>query len=172
SDMMVIDPHERILNGQSRDLPERAASYDFVEDGWGLNNIPDQLKAFSVLEDIDFSKPYPGTIFRFPLRTPEQAKTSLLSKKAYTVEKVLEMLMMLKDEALKGILFLKHIEKVIIYERKELGQAPTKLYEIEIVNAQAVRDQRQLLLSRLKSHVHPDESASRDDILEYTVRAV
>ena len=45
------------------------------------------------------------------------------------------MLLKLKQEALKGLLFLKHLERIIIYERKEMDDAPVKLFEIEIVNA-------------------------------------
>ncbi|KAF9967117.1 hypothetical protein BGZ65_000134, partial [Modicella reniformis] len=107
---MVIEPHERIFNGENSRFTEGAVRGSFAENNQGLELFPDQLKVFSVLEDIDFSKPYQGTIFRFPLRSEEQAKTSKLSKNAYSSEKVLEMLMKLKEEALRGILFLKHIE--------------------------------------------------------------
>ncbi|KAF9918470.1 hypothetical protein BX616_008570 [Lobosporangium transversale] len=172
SDLMVIDPHERILDGRNRDLPPRSASYNFVEDRWGLEYIPDQLKAFSVLEDIDFSKPYEGTIFRFPLRTKEQAKNSLLSKKAYTTEKVLEMLLKLRDEALRGILFLKHVERIIIYERKALDKTPKKLFEIEILNAEEVRKKRLQLLSKLRSHVNAEEDEDTEATLEYSIQPV
>jgi len=85
---MMVEPHERIFNGVNSKCEEGIAHGDFVEDEFGLQNFPDQLKTFSVLEDIDFSKPYPGTIFRFPLRTADQAKDSKLSPKAYSAEKV------------------------------------------------------------------------------------
>ena len=86
---MVIEPHERIFNGERSEFTEGAVRGDFVEDQVGQKEFPDQLKAFSVIEDIDFTKPYPGTIFRFPLRTKKQAQTSLLSKYAYPAEKVM-----------------------------------------------------------------------------------
>ncbi|KAF9190474.1 hypothetical protein BGZ50_000207 [Haplosporangium sp. Z 11] len=167
---MVIEPHERIFNGKRSEFTEGAVRGNFVEDEVGLNEFPDQLKAFSVVEDIDFTKPYPGTIFRFPLRTKEQAQTSLLSKYAYPAEKVLEMLMKLKDEALKGLLFLKHIEHIVIYELKDTDAVPVKIFEIEIVNAEEVRMERLQLLKNLQNHVHPDPSASKEDVLEYSIR--
>ncbi|KAF9926848.1 hypothetical protein BGZ65_007080, partial [Modicella reniformis] len=107
---MVIEPHERIFNGVNSPFSEGAVLGNFVGNNVGLDKFPNQLKVFSVLEDIDFSKPYQGTIFRFPLRSKEQAETSKLSKNAYSAEKVLQMLNKLKEEALRGILFLKHIE--------------------------------------------------------------
>lgn len=85
---MVIEPHERIFNGKRSGFNEGAVLGNFVKDNQGVNDFPDQLRTFSVLEDIDFSKPYPGTIFRFPLRTKEQAEISAISKYAYTPDKV------------------------------------------------------------------------------------
>ncbi|KAG0259647.1 hypothetical protein BG011_002498 [Mortierella polycephala] len=167
---MVIEPHERIFNGKRSEFAEGAVRGDFVGDQVGQKEFPDQLKAFSVIEDIDFTKPYLGTIFRFPLRTKKQAQTSLLSKYAYPAEKVLEMLMKLKDEALKGLLFLKHIERIVIYELKDTDNVPVKIFEVEIVNAEEVRKERLQLLKNLQDHVHPGPSASKEDILEYSIR--
>jgi len=86
--LVIIEPHERVFNGINSDYIEGTAHGDFVEDEFGLQNFPDQLRTFCVLENIDFSKPYPGTIFRFPLRTEDQAKTSRLSGNAYPADKV------------------------------------------------------------------------------------
>ncbi|KAF9119754.1 hypothetical protein BGW39_011952 [Mortierella sp. 14UC] len=163
--LLIIEPHERIFN-------ENAVKGSFVEGSRGIKEFPDQLKMFSALEDIDFSKPYPGTIFRFPLRTKEQAETSKISKYAYTPAKVLEMLVKLKEEALKALLFLRHVEKIIIYERKEKHDTPTKLFQIEIVNAEEVRAERLQALSNLPSHIKPGESGNREDILKYSVRPI
>lgn len=79
------------------------------------------------------------------------------------------MLVKLKEEALKALLFLKHVEKIVIYERKRNQSKPTKLFQIEIVNAEEVRRERLKLLSSLKAHVNPDQSASQEDILNYSV---
>ncbi|KAF8974905.1 hypothetical protein BGZ46_009601, partial [Entomortierella lignicola] len=166
--LMIIEPHERIFNGIKSDFNEGAVRGNFAGEGQGLRLFPDQLKAFSLLEDIDFTAPYPGTIFRFPLRTESQAMTSKLSSNAYPADKVLEMLLKLKSEALKAMLFLKHIEKISIYERKSLEEGPIKLFEIEIVNAKEVRKERQALLSKLREHVYPDADASSETILEYS----
>ncbi|KAF8928987.1 hypothetical protein BGZ58_009254, partial [Dissophora ornata] len=169
---MVIEPHERIFNGKRSVFSEGAVRGTFVDDCEGLEEFPDQLESFAVLEDIDFSVSYPGTIFRFPLRTKDQAKTSKLSKNVYPAEQVLKMLLKLKDEALKGILFLKHIERIVIYERMEHEEVPTKLFEIEVINAKEVSQERQHLLANLKAHVYPEPTASKDAILEYSVRPI
>ncbi|KAF9939972.1 hypothetical protein BGZ70_006381, partial [Mortierella alpina] len=84
---MVIEPHERIFNGVRSEFTEGAVKGNYVEGSQGLEHFPDQLKTFAVVEDIDFSRPYPGTIFRFPLRTKAQAEISKLSPYAYPAEK-------------------------------------------------------------------------------------
>lgn len=86
---MIIEPHERIFNGERSEFREGAVRGSFLSPSQGLNEYPDQLKAFSVLGDIDFSKPYKGTIFRFPLRTLEQAETSSLTKYSHTPKEVI-----------------------------------------------------------------------------------
>ncbi|KAG0367965.1 hypothetical protein BGX24_003020, partial [Mortierella sp. AD032] len=151
--LMMIEPHERIFNGVQSEYNEGAVRGSFLKGNQGVMKFSDQLKAFSVLEDIDFTKSYNGTIFRLPLRTPDQAKASLLSKYSHTPQEVLQMLMELKDEALKAILFLKHVQKILIYECKEDQDTPTKLYEIDIVNASEVAAHRSQLLHDFKNHV-------------------
>ncbi|KAF9123426.1 hypothetical protein BGW39_008978 [Mortierella sp. 14UC] len=158
---MVIDPHLQMFKNSA---PAVRGPLQV------LSSVPDQLQAFSVLEDIDCSKGYEGTIFRFPLRTEEQEQESKISDYAYTPAKALEMLVKLKDEALKALLFLRHVEKIVIYERKEDQDKPTKLFEIEIVNAGEVRTERIELLKNLKAHADPNRSASQDDVLKYSVR--
>ncbi|KAG0283790.1 hypothetical protein BGZ96_011831 [Linnemannia gamsii] len=167
---MVIEPHERIFNGERSDFSEGAVRGSFLEGNQGLRDFPDQLKTFSVLEDIDFSKPYDGTIFRFPLRTPDQARASALTKYDRTPKEVLEMLMELKDEALKALLFLKHVQKIVIYERKEDQDQPTKLFEIEIINATEVAAQRSQLIKDFKHHVRSGSVVDENEILECSTR--
>ncbi|KAF9923111.1 hypothetical protein FBU30_006781 [Linnemannia zychae] len=142
--VMVIDPHKRIFK-------KCTLGGNFVATNWA-QQYPDQFRPFSAREEIDFTKPYSGTIFRLPLRTSEQAKNSSLSKYSRTPEEMLKMLMELKDEALKALLFLKHVEKIVIYERKEDQGSPTKLFEIEIVNADEVRAERLKMHNRFKDH--------------------
>ncbi|KAK5805609.1 hypothetical protein F5H01DRAFT_397308 [Linnemannia elongata] len=170
--LMIIEPHERIFNGERFHLSEGAVRGSFLNPSQGLHEYPDQLKTFSVLEDIDFSKPYKGTIFRFPLRTPEQAKTSSLTKYPRTPEEVLEMLNELKNEALKALLFLKHVQKIVIYERREDQDKPTKLFEIEIVNSAEVAAQRSQLIDNFKRHVRLCDSIDEAEVLECSTRPI
>ncbi|KAG0339354.1 hypothetical protein BG004_006859 [Podila humilis] len=165
--MVILEPHMRIFNG----LPFRGGVQgSFTENG--LEKFPGQLELFAAKDDIDFSRPYNGTIFRFPLRTEEQATISELSTAPYPAEKVREMLEGLQHEAIKCLLFLKYIERLVIYERQDSDVAARKLFEVEIVNASEVRAERQAFMARLKDHVYATDDSDRSATLEYSTRPV
>ncbi|KAG0334384.1 hypothetical protein BG000_008387, partial [Podila horticola] len=169
--MVIIEPHARIFK-----IPpiRGGVQGSFTVGGVGMKMFSGQLELFAAKEDIDFSKPYDdGTIFRFPLRTEAQAEVSELSKSAYPAEKVRDMLMNLKSEAIKCLLFLKYIEKMTIYERRENDPTVHKLFEIEIVNNAEVRAERQAFMAQLKSHVYAsDNDGDHDKTLQYSIRPV
>ncbi|GJJ74593.1 sacsin [Entomortierella parvispora] len=167
--LVIVEPHMRIFDG----IPfHGGVQGSFTDNGQGLKDFPGQLELFAIKEKIDFSKPYNGTIFRFPLRTREQAQVSELSKSAYPPEKVREMLMNLKNEAIKCLLFLKYIERMVIYERRESDPTVHKLFEIEIVNVDEVRAQREAFMAQLRSHVHASDHDDRTNTLQYSIRPV
>lgn len=78
--MAILEPHERVLGGGVRG--------NFTDKDKDARDFSGQLEPFAAKEKIDFSKPYNGTIFRFPLRTDAQAEVSDLSNSAYPAEKV------------------------------------------------------------------------------------
>ena len=57
----------------------------------------------------------PGTLFQMPLRTPAQAETSQLSTRAYTQEKVLDMLIAFGGAGNEMVLFLQSVESIEVY---------------------------------------------------------
>ena len=56
-----------------------------------------------------------GTLFRFPLRTSQQAKTSRISSYAYTHQEVATLMRAFLNESASMLLFLKHIYKMEMY---------------------------------------------------------
>ncbi|KAF8977717.1 hypothetical protein BGZ46_007165 [Entomortierella lignicola] len=160
--IVIVDPHSFVF--------DTGYMESFVGND-GLKHYPDKLYPFAALEDIDFSNPYQGTIFRFPLRTEEQAIRSEISNTAYSVNMVDEMLSKLEKEALECLLFLKHIERIVVYERKEENSKPVKRFEVEIVNASEVRAHRAVFLDKLKDHLDRQhlEKADHPSTLDCTV---
>src|SRR5690349_2897277 len=82
------------------------------------------------------------------------------------------MLNELKNEALKALLFLKHVQKIVIYERREDQDKPTKLFEIEIVNSAEVAAQRSQLIDNFKRHVRLCDSIDEAEVLECSTRPI
>ena len=75
------------------------------------------------------------------------------------------MLNELKNEALKALLFLKHVQKIVIYERREDQDKPTKLFEIAIVNSAEVASHRSQLIDNFKRHVRLFDSIDGAEVL-------
>ena len=59
-----------------------------------------------------------GTIFRLPIRTSDQSKESLLSKRSMSNEELSSLLHSLADESSSILLFLKSVESIEIQEWK------------------------------------------------------
>ncbi|KAF9191665.1 hypothetical protein BGZ51_006884 [Haplosporangium sp. Z 767] len=160
--LVIMEPHARILDGKkTRHYGSAMAPFSMAK------KTIDQFKVFSALEEIDFSKHYQGTIFRIPLRTEEQAKKSDISSSACSTEKAMEMLMNLKSEAVRCLLFLKYVEKITIYERHSADKTPTRLFMIEIENAEEVRESRKQFLNQLRGHL---DSESPSGTLDCSIR--
>ena len=90
--------------------------------------------------EIDWTKPFAGTLFRLPIRTAEQAETSSLSKRALTVEEGLALLDSLEQEASAMLLFLNNVESMEISHWEEGATKPTLRFKCHISNVS--REQR------------------------------
>ncbi|CAG8807086.1 16160_t:CDS:2, partial [Racocetra persica] len=127
---LILDPHENYFDG--------GIKIDFVK-----NNLaalyPDQFAPFRVPCDQNFK----GSLFRYPLRTAQDALESEISKKAYSPDQILEMFKTFyENESINCLLFLKYIESIEFYELGENETEPKLLYSIEIVNPERIRAER------------------------------
>lgn len=59
---------------------------------------------------------FPATLFRFPLRTPEQASVSRLSRQAHGVADMRALLQAFARESAGMLLFLKNVERMSVFE--------------------------------------------------------
>lgn len=80
----------------------------------------------------DMKSPFAGTLFRFPLRSAEQAARSKLSKQAYSEDNICSMFDDLHDEAIFTLLFLKNILSIEIYTWDVGEPEPGKLYSCSV----------------------------------------
>ena len=95
-----LDPQEKLWKGQS------GMAYKFSE----VLKYRGTVAPYDMV--CDFSKPFFGTLFRFPLRTEKSA----LSQNCYTISKLQKLLNVLKKEASFLLVFLRSVSCVEIIE--------------------------------------------------------
>ncbi|CAG8562607.1 25056_t:CDS:10 [Gigaspora margarita] len=157
---VILDPHDWYFNGGVR--------YNFIDDNI-FNDHPDQFAPFIKSFNIPCNKKVNGTIFRYPLRTFQDAKDSEISKNEYNTTKILKMFnKFYENESINCLLFLKSVENIKFFELRENESTPRLLYSIEIVNATEVREKRDLIARRIGPLLKDLEKKklSRDSTLE------
>ncbi|CAG8578635.1 2163_t:CDS:2 [Gigaspora margarita] len=144
-----IDPHGR---GYCKTpTGQRGTKTNFVNHNLALKH-PDQFMPFSTaLKNNPLNEFYKGTIFRYPLRTDKDAAESKISTKKYQIGQVREMFdTFFKIDNITCLLFLKYIEKISFYELKYGSKIPELIYEIEVINAEEIREKRMLLANNIR----------------------
>lgn len=108
---------------------------------------PDQFAGFRVF-GCDCSARFDGTVFRLPLRTPDQAASSRISSRAHTPLEIRALLQEFAREAAQVLLFLKHVESIAIMEWLPGGSEPTLHFQTRITDpTPALRAQRAFMMA-------------------------
>ena len=127
----VLDPHKVHINCKDEDgVPLTGTEISIAElcSSSSLLSCYNGLFGFELPLDDDN---YPGTIFRFPLRTPH-AK-SKLSETTYSRDKVYQNLFCsLKEEATMLLLFLKSVTSISLYEYDHKIDEPYLFFNVSI----------------------------------------
>ncbi|KAL6965910.1 hypothetical protein U1Q18_049781 [Sarracenia purpurea var. burkii] len=83
----------------------------------------------------DMKIPFPGTLFRFPLRNADQASNSKLSKQVFFEEDISSMFTQLYEEGVFTLLFLKNVLSLEMYIWDAGFTEPRKVYSCSINSA-------------------------------------
>lgn len=120
----------------------------------------------------DMKRPFTGTLFRFPLRSADQAAVSKLSRQAYLEDDISSMFDQLYKEAVFAMLFLKNIMSVEMYILDTDASGPQKLYScsINVPNNDTVWHRQALL--RLSKSVQPADDELDSFSLDFLSEAV
>ncbi|CAG8528665.1 22758_t:CDS:10 [Dentiscutata erythropus] len=139
----VMGPHNWYFDGGVR--------YNFITDNIATD-YPNQFAPFINSFGIPHNKKINGTIFRYPLRTFQDANDSEISKNQYNPNKILEIFeKFYENESVNCLLFLNSVESIKFFELKKNESVPKLLYSIEIVNVKQVREKRDLIAIRISS---------------------
>ena len=139
--LVMLDPQARFLPNVNPNNPGKMV--DWVKDPSVLSSYSDQFAPYQAQEGLDWSRPFNGTLFRLPLRTPDQAQTSSLSKRALAVSEASALLAALSVEASAMLLFLKNIETIEIKQWDVGAAAPIVRFRCSIANvSRELREKR------------------------------
>ena len=78
-----------------------------------LTQFPDQFLPYQRF-GCDCQQTFPGTLFRFPLRSEASAQRSEIKREAITVKDVMSLLKAFKEVAQESLLFLRHVNKITV----------------------------------------------------------
>ena len=115
----MFDPHTSYL-GDRVSAQEPGIRVNLVENQADLKLYHDQFKPYEDLFGCRVfnltDDGYPGTLFRFPFRSLQTSRNSKICETIYNKPKISTLVKSLKDQGSELPLFLKHINKVSLYE--------------------------------------------------------
>ncbi|PKA59238.1 E3 ubiquitin-protein ligase MUL1 [Apostasia shenzhenica] len=109
--IVIFDPHASHLPGISPTHP--GLRIKFVGRKI-LEQFPDQFTPFLQF-GCDLQQPFPGTLFRFPLRNEAAAGRSQIKKEKYSPEDVKLLFYSFTEVVSEALLFLRHVKRVTIF---------------------------------------------------------
>ncbi len=138
---VVFDPHRSYLGKAIKNSAKPGIKIDLKKDAKGLWQCQDQFKPFNGIFGCDLhlgkeDKSFDGTLFRFPLRTREQALRSEIKQLFYNEHEMRELLQMLLDGAESLLIFTQNVLRVRIYTfPKNSPQNPQPLLLFQVTKS-------------------------------------
>ena len=147
---VVFDPHMSHLGDFIKKNAARPGKkIDLRKDADGLREYRDQFKPFNGIFGCEFHlngevNSFDGTLFRFPLRTRQQAIRSKIKQLYYDDHEMQELLQMFLQGANNLLIFTKNVLRVSIYHLSQCSsQNPQPSFLFEVTkSASKIRIQR------------------------------
>ena len=159
--LCALDPHCRYVPGATKEKPGRL--YDVRKTFWA--DFPDIAHCYQNLPQVTLEN---GTLFRFPLRTVDMARTSEISKKSVSDTDVSQLFRRFKEGAADMLLFLNHVCSIKLSVVNPDG-AVADQFEVAATVDSAARQQRSELASAVSSSVSVESQDVRFVQTSYTM---
>ena len=135
---VIFDPNTFYLGKAIRSKNKPGIKININKNTKRLRNLSNQFKPFNGIFDCDLhldkdDNSYHGTLFRFPLRTKEQAIKSEIKQLHYDSEQIKELLQLFIRGANTLLLFTQNVRRVSIFhlpKDSNLSHPPTLLFEV------------------------------------------
>ena len=128
--LAIFDPHMKYISNVCRNKsnPGVKISLDtFIKHSTVYG---DQIKPFQNVFGCNIDKItncYPGTLFRLPLRTPDEARESEICQKHYSRDDALELFKLLYDNGQNILMFTQNVKKIELYHLKKNDENPIQM---------------------------------------------
>ncbi|KAJ4961747.1 hypothetical protein NE237_021657 [Protea cynaroides] len=124
--LVLFDPHACNLPGISPSHP--GLRIRFVGRRV-LEQFPDQFTPFLHF-GCDLQQSFPGTLFRFPLRTETAASRSQIKKEKYAVEDVLSLFSSFSEVVPEALLFLRNVKTISLFVKDGVSHGMQLLHRV------------------------------------------
>ena len=136
---VIFDPNTFYLGKAITNKNKPGIKIDINKNTKRLRNLGNQFKPFNGIFDCDLhlskdDNSYPGTLFRFPLRTKEQAIKSEIKEIHYDNKQMKELLKLFASGAKTLLLFTQNVRRVSIFhlpEDSNSSKSPMLLLEVK-----------------------------------------
>ncbi|KAK7308413.1 hypothetical protein VNO77_42018 [Canavalia gladiata] len=124
--IVMFDPHASNLPGISPSHPGLRIKFVGRQI---LEQFPDQFSSLLHF-GCDLQHPFPGTLFRFPLRTAGVASRSQIKKEVYAPEDVRSLFDAFSEVVSETLLFLRNVKSISIFVKEGTGHEMHLLHRV------------------------------------------
>ncbi|KAI8507949.1 hypothetical protein Bbelb_141890 [Branchiostoma belcheri] len=146
SRVLFFDPHATHLSKHIKDKSRPGIGLDLKKNTRLVSRFKDQFQPFQDVFGYSTSTPYNGTLFRLPLRTPQEAAESEISDVSYSKPGNANMERLIRSfkEGLKPLLlFTQNVRQVTMYTMAESAD-PSRMVETFHVSKSPVKYLREM----------------------------
>lgn len=176
NDMVIFDPHEKYFLDYGCDTAIRLNFKDEKDHEQIFSKYPNQFmpylnKSINDLEEIDLKKEFKGTLFRFPIRV----EPSELSNQVKPIEKIIceDILESFFKDFNLILLFLRHIERIEIYE---ISNQNKKLLASTFIDYESsspgLKQQREEFFNKLIKSVNHKDKTMNSNAFNLTLKII
>lgn len=132
--IVFFDPHTSYLGKAIPDKRKPGIRLNLRLSRKKIQRLVDQFKPLNGIFQCDLGnessmESYNGTLFRFPLRTKEQAKRSEICQISYTGEEIVTLLKLLHSAGHDLLMYTQNIQKITVYHLSESASTPKDMQE-------------------------------------------
>ncbi|XP_031495485.1 uncharacterized protein LOC116261037 isoform X2 [Nymphaea colorata] len=159
--IVIFDPHACNLPGISPANP--GLRIKFVGRTI-LEQFPDQFSPFLHF-GCDLKHPFPGTLFRFPLRNKNAASRSHIKKESYSPEDVCSLFSSFTEAVVETLLFLRNVKTISIFVKDGLSHEMLPVHRVSRHNIQ--QSSKPQSIDPLLDFIHGKQQNSLDKVQFY-----